>query len=56
VIIAAKNRNHDELSWEAADLLYHLLVLFREQGMGFDRVLNVLRQRHIEKKAGRREK
>jgi phosphoribosyl-ATP pyrophosphohydrolase/phosphoribosyl-AMP cyclohydrolase len=49
VIIAAKNRNHDELSWEAADLLYHLLVLFREQGMGFDRVLNVLRQRHHQK-------
>lgn len=49
VIIAAKNRNHEELSWEAADLLYHLLVLFREQKLGFDQVLSVLRKRHIQK-------
>lgn len=49
VIIAAKNRNHDELSWEAADLLYHLLVLFREQKLGFDQILAVLRERHMKK-------
>lgn len=51
VIIAAKNRNPEELRWEAADLLYHLLVLLREQQLGFDQVLAVLRQRHSEKKA-----
>lgn len=51
VIIAAKNRNPEELSWEAADLLYHLLVLLREQQLGFDQVLAVLRQRHSEKKS-----
>jgi phosphoribosyl-ATP pyrophosphohydrolase/phosphoribosyl-AMP cyclohydrolase len=33
VIIAAKNRAPDELSWEMADLLYHSLVLLAEQGM-----------------------
>ena len=32
-IIAAKNRNANELSEEVADLLYHLLVLMFEQGV-----------------------
>lgn len=30
VIIAAKNRDHEELKWEVADLFYHVLVLLRE--------------------------
>ncbi|MFB6468609.1 bifunctional phosphoribosyl-AMP cyclohydrolase/phosphoribosyl-ATP diphosphatase HisIE [Cytobacillus sp. Hz8] len=46
VIIAAKNRDHEELKWEAADLLYHLLVLLVEQELPFKEVLNVLTQRH----------
>ncbi|MFN2744396.1 MULTISPECIES: bifunctional phosphoribosyl-AMP cyclohydrolase/phosphoribosyl-ATP diphosphatase HisIE [Bacillus] len=46
VIIAAKNRNHEELKWEAADLLYHLLVLLREQSLPLDEVLDVLKKRH----------
>ena len=32
VIIAAKNRDPEELRNESADLLYHLLVLWRERG------------------------
>ncbi|MEC1750740.1 bifunctional phosphoribosyl-AMP cyclohydrolase/phosphoribosyl-ATP diphosphatase HisIE [Bacillus mojavensis] len=48
VIIAAKNRDHEELKWEAADLLYHLLVLLREQALPLDDVLEVLRKRHSE--------
>lgn len=40
VIIAAKNRDHEELKWEAADLLYHLLVLLREQSLPLDDVLD----------------
>ena len=31
VIIAAKNRVHDEVQYETADLIYHLLVLLTEQ-------------------------
>lgn len=31
VIIGAKNRNRDEVVYETADLLYHLLVLLAEQ-------------------------
>jgi len=46
VIIAAKNRDHDELSWEASDLLFHLLVLLREQKLPLDRVLAELKGRH----------
>ncbi|AEB25687.1 MULTISPECIES: bifunctional phosphoribosyl-AMP cyclohydrolase/phosphoribosyl-ATP diphosphatase HisIE [Bacillus] len=46
VIIAAKNRDHEELKWEAADLLYHLLVLLREQSLPLDDVLAVLAKRH----------
>ena len=46
VIIAAKNRDHDELKWEVADLLYHVLVLLREQKLPLDDVLAVLKERH----------
>jgi phosphoribosyl-ATP pyrophosphohydrolase/phosphoribosyl-AMP cyclohydrolase len=46
VIIAAKNRDHGELQWETADLLYHVLVLLREQKLPLDDVLQVLKTRH----------
>ncbi|HEU5141459.1 MAG TPA: bifunctional phosphoribosyl-AMP cyclohydrolase/phosphoribosyl-ATP diphosphatase HisIE [Bacillales bacterium] len=46
VIIAAKNRAHDELQWEVADLFYHVLVLLREQKLPLDQVLQVLEKRH----------
>lgn len=49
VIIAAKNQNHEELKWEAADLLYHLLVLLREQKLPLDAVLETLAERHAQK-------
>jgi len=46
VIIAAKNRNPQELRWEVSDLLYHLLVLLREQKLPLDDVLRELAGRH----------
>jgi phosphoribosyl-AMP cyclohydrolase / phosphoribosyl-ATP pyrophosphohydrolase len=46
VIIAAKNRDTEELKWEAADLLYHLQVLLVEQGLPFTEVLKTLEERH----------
>lgn len=49
VIIAAKNRDHGELKWEVADLLFHLMVLLREQKLPLDDVLNVLEERHIKR-------
>lgn len=45
VIIAAKNRSHEELKWEAADLLYHLMVLLVEQELPFTEVLKTLEER-----------
>lgn len=50
VVIAAKNRNPEELKWEVADLIYHVLVLLREQKLPLDEVLNVLVERHSKKK------
>ena len=49
VIIAAKNRNPEELKWESADLLYHLLVLLQEQELPLQEVLSVLKERHASK-------
>lgn len=46
VIIAAKNAAPDELRWESADLLYHLLVLLQQQGLPIDEIWRELRRRH----------
>jgi phosphoribosyl-AMP cyclohydrolase / phosphoribosyl-ATP pyrophosphohydrolase len=46
VIIAAKNRDSEELKWEVSDLIYHLLVLLREQNLPFKEVLSVLNKRN----------
>ncbi|MED3574728.1 bifunctional phosphoribosyl-AMP cyclohydrolase/phosphoribosyl-ATP diphosphatase HisIE [Cytobacillus praedii] len=51
VIIAAKNRDKEELKWEAADLIYHLLVLLREQDLPLYEILKVLEKRHEPKPA-----
>ena len=49
VIIAAKNKNKDEVANEVADLLFHVLVMLQDQSMTLDDVLNVLRQRFDKK-------
>lgn len=46
VIIAGKNRDAVELRAEAADLIFHLMVLLREQDIPFDDVLQELEFRH----------
>jgi phosphoribosyl-AMP cyclohydrolase / phosphoribosyl-ATP pyrophosphohydrolase len=46
VIIAAKNRDSEELKWEVADLFYHVLVLLREQNLPLKEVLSVLNKRN----------
>lgn len=45
VIIAAKNRSAEELRYEASDLIFHLLVLLREQKLPLDEVLTELQRR-----------
>lgn len=46
VALAAMKEDPGELSEEAADLLYHLLVVLRAKGVPFSQVMAVLRSRH----------
>lgn len=50
IIIAAKNNDKQELTWESADFLYHWLVLLQEQKLPLDAVLERLADRHSGKK------
>lgn len=50
VVIGAKNRDAEEVKWESADLIYHLLVLLQEQKVNVYEVLDVLQKRHEGKK------
>ncbi|MCY9591617.1 bifunctional phosphoribosyl-AMP cyclohydrolase/phosphoribosyl-ATP diphosphatase HisIE [Paenibacillus chitinolyticus] len=49
VIIAAKNRDHDELRYETSDLIFHLMVLLRESKLPLDDVMAELERRHMSK-------
>lgn len=42
VVIAAKNEDDADLASEAADLVFHLMVLLRQRGLGLADVLSVL--------------
>ena len=46
IVIAAKNRDKNEIVNETADLIYHLLVMFAEQEIEFEDVVNKLVERH----------
>ncbi len=50
VIIAAKNRDKEELRYESSDLIFHLMVLWRESGLSLEAVLEELSNRHLKKK------
>jgi len=45
VIIAAKNSSLEEIRYEAADLFYHLLVLFEEMGLNLTEIAEELNAR-----------
>ncbi|MDO7908508.1 bifunctional phosphoribosyl-AMP cyclohydrolase/phosphoribosyl-ATP diphosphatase HisIE [Paenibacillus sp. JX-17] len=45
-IIAAKNKDNDELRLEVSDLLYHLLVLLQERKLPLDDIMSELNRRH----------
>lgn len=45
-IIAAKNHDKAEMTNEAADLLFHVIVALREEGVSFSEVVKVLETRH----------
>ena len=52
VVVAANAEGPERLASEAADLLYHLLVLLQARGVPLDAVLSELERRE---KAGERE-
>ncbi|AZZ59960.1 phosphoribosyl-ATP diphosphatase [Oenococcus sp. UCMA 16435] len=45
VIVAAKNPGDNELTYETADLFYHVLVLLVERGVSFDQIREELAKR-----------
>ncbi|WP_435334865.1 phosphoribosyl-ATP diphosphatase [Haloarchaeobius sp. TZWWS8] len=45
VILAAKDDDHDELAYESADLVYHLLVLLSMKDMDVDDLRDELAER-----------
>ncbi len=51
-VIDAVGGNFEGLKGEAADLLYHLLVLLAASGLTLDDVVAVLRERHSTISAG----
>ncbi len=46
LIIEAKDDNDDRFKNEAADLLFHYLILLRAKGFGLDDIKQILRERH----------
>jgi len=50
-VIAAKDDDSEAFKNEAADLLFHLLVLLNEKGSGLSEIVEVLRLRKTEKAA-----
>lgn len=46
VIIASKNESDQELVYETADLVYHMLVLMVERGIKPDQIREELKKRH----------
>lgn len=45
VIIGAKNENKDEIQYEVADLIYHLMVLMVQQGLKWEDISEELQKR-----------
>ncbi len=46
LVIEAMDSNDDLFKGEAADLLFHYLVLLEQRGMDFDEIIDVLKSRH----------
>ncbi|MGE5401871.1 MAG: bifunctional phosphoribosyl-AMP cyclohydrolase/phosphoribosyl-ATP diphosphatase HisIE [Ignavibacteriales bacterium] len=45
-VIAAKNRDKEEIINETSDLIYHLFVMLVEQGIEFEEIVRTLELRH----------
>ena len=47
VVIAGKNRSVDEITYETADLMYHLSVMLVDNGMTWENVFSELEKRRL---------
>ncbi|MDD5936271.1 MAG: phosphoribosyl-ATP diphosphatase, partial [Clostridiales bacterium] len=45
IVIAAKNPNAEELKYEIADFLYHMMVLMADRGLDWDDIMTELAHR-----------
>lgn len=45
VVIASKDNDHEQIVYESADLLFHLMVLWRKQGISNDEIYVELERR-----------
>ena len=48
-VVAAKNRDKNEILNEVSDLIYHLFVMLAEQNITLDEIGQTLKSRHIKK-------
>ncbi|HLR60973.1 MAG TPA: bifunctional phosphoribosyl-AMP cyclohydrolase/phosphoribosyl-ATP diphosphatase HisIE [Lentibacillus sp.] len=55
VIIGAKNNDHEEMTWEIADLTYHTLVLMELMGVSISDIKQELDKRHAVKEGSANE-
>lgn len=46
VLLAAKNKSRQEIVYESADLLYHLIVMLADNGLKLSDVVDELKSRH----------
>lgn len=56
VVIAAKNNDNKELTYEIADLAYHTMVLMVQKGISLEEVRRELASRHVVDKKIKQEK
>ena len=45
IVIAAKNPDKEEIKYEIADFLYHMMVLMVERGVSWDEIMEELANR-----------
>ena len=45
IVIAAKNPNPEEIKYEIADFLYHMMVLMAQKGVGWEEIMEELANR-----------
>ncbi|NDI36573.1 bifunctional phosphoribosyl-AMP cyclohydrolase/phosphoribosyl-ATP diphosphatase HisIE [Chengkuizengella sediminis] len=48
VIIAAKNKDNEELTYEVSDLMFHLMVLLKDRDLPIKNIMKELEKRHVD--------